>query len=266
MIRSGDALPVPQDAPPIRLLVADIDGCLVSLHHAPYDLERLAEVAALNRRSRHDDTVPPLTLLSGRPHPYVDAMMQLLDVTLPAVFENGVGMALRDPYHARLRPESERGLDALAHMRHLLEGRAEVVLQPGKMASMTVFPFGEGRDAAWVEALVRELVEDHRLDLRIDPARECVNLLLPGIDKGVGLRWLIEAIGVAPKEVAGIGDSAGDLSWLTSCGLSCAPVNADPEVRARVDLQPDGEDVAALLSLYHGIVAHNRALAREDGS
>lgn len=260
MPAAGEA-PLPEGTPPIRLVVADIDGCLVSLHHAAYDLERLAEVAALNRRSRTDPTVPPLTLLSGRPHPYVDALMQIVDVSLPAVFENGVGMAIRDPYHARLRPESQRGLEALERLRTVLEERAEVALQPGKMASMSVFPFGEGRDAAGVEALVRDAVEREGLNLRLDPARDCVNVLLPGIDKGVGLRWLAETVGVEPRTIAGIGDSAGDLSWLEACGVSCAPANADPDVRARADLQPDGEDVAALLFLYRRVIAHNRALA-----
>ena len=59
-----------------------------------------------------------------------------------------------------------------------------------------------------------------------------------GIDKGSGLRWLITQL---PQEfpmelanIAGIGDSGGDLPFLHLVGFSAAPSNASTEVKAMV--------------------------------
>lgn len=245
---------------PIRLLVVDIDGCLVPIEHAAYDLMELAKVAELNRLSRFDPAVPRLTILSGRPHPYVDALMQLLDISEPAIFENGAGLAVRSPYHARFRPEAERGRDDLNRLRHELERRPEVMLQPGKSASLTVFPANPKEGIIEIERMLGDLTERQGLELLIDPAHECVNVLVPGVDKGLGLRWLADETGVALSEMAGIGDSQGDLAWLGLCAVAGAPANADPQVKEAVSIVSLEEDIAAVLELYRSVIAANRML------
>lgn len=245
--------------PQVRLLVVDIDGCLVEVEHAAYDLERLARVAELNTRSLRDPAVPPLTILSGRPHPYVDALMQILDIRVPAIFENGAGLAIRSPYGARYRAEVERGREALQKLSRELAGRDGLTIQPGKSASLTVFPMDRDEGIEWIEALLSELFERHSLELVIDPAQECVNVLVPGVDKGMGLRWLAEEVGVELGQVAGIGDSLGDLAWLSLCGLSWAPANAQEAVRERVKKVSQHRDVAAVLDLYSFAIEANRA-------
>ena len=242
----------------IRLLVVDIDGCLVPVEHGPYDLVRLARVADLNRLSREDPAVPPLTILSGRPHPYVDALMQILDIQLPAIFENGAGLATRSPYGARYRPEAERGREALGHLTRELSGREDLTIQPGKSASLTVFPADRAAGIGWLEELLAELLERNSLELLLDPAQECVNVLVPGVDKGLGLRWLAEEVEVPLEQVAGIGDSPGDLAWLSLCGHSAAPANAVQQVKERVDEVSRLEDVAAVVELYERVVERNR--------
>lgn len=241
---------------PISLLVVDIDGCLVAIEHAPYRLERLAEVARFNRLSLSDPRVPPLTILSGRPHPYVDALMQILDIRLPAIFENGAGLAWRDPYVVQYRDEAEAGRESLEALARELRGRDDLFIQPGKTASLTVFPLS-GRERGGIEAELRELVDRLSLDLIVDPAGECVNLLVPGVDKGLGLRWLAKEVGVRLEAVAGMGDSIGDLAWLPLCGLSAAPRNAVERVRRAVDEPLDGDDIDALIGLYERAIALN---------
>ncbi|MEX2536434.1 MAG: HAD family hydrolase [Trueperaceae bacterium] len=243
----------------IRLLVVDIDGCLVAIEHAAYDLAGLARVADLNRQSREDETVPPLTILSGRPHPYVDALMQILDIQVPAIFENGAGLALRSPYGARYRPEAESGRADLENLGRELRRHCEFSIQPGKSASLTLFPRDDEAGISEIERVLAELFERHSLDLVIDPAQECVNVLVPGVDKGLGLRWLAEELGVPLAQVAGIGDSVGDLAWLSQCGLSCAPSNAEERVRESVDGVSAYEDVAAVIELYERVIESNRA-------
>jgi len=246
---------------PIRVFACDIDGCLAGVDHAALDLEHLHAIAELNRASAHDPTVPALTLVTGRPHAYVDAFTQLLDVRLPAVFENGAGLATRHPYRAWLTSAAADGRAAVADAERLLGERDDVFVQPGKLASLSVFAY----DAALaVERLADDLerwVAHHRLPLDVDPSTGCVNLLLPGVDKATGLAALCEAAGVMPDEVAGIGDAAGDLPWLGRCAISFSPHDATDAVRAAVTHASPLPDVGATSAAYRALVSANRAWA-----
>jgi len=245
---------------PVRVFACDIDGCLAAVDHVAFDLGRLHAIAELNRASAHDPTVPALTLVTGRPHAYVDAVMQVLDVRLPASFENGAGLATRIPYRAWLASAVAAGGPAIAAVTAALEARDDVFVQLGKVASLSVFP----NDPAWpvddLSADLRALLARERLPLEVDPSTGCVNLLLPGIDKASGLLELCAAVGVEPAEVAGIGDAIGDLAWLRACGVSFAPSNSVPDVRAAVTVALDLPDVAATLAAYESLIAANRAL------
>ena len=246
---------------PIRVFACDIDGCLAAVDHAPYDLERLHAIAELNRAGVSDPTVPSLTFVTGRPHGYVDAFMQALEVRLPASFENGAGLAVRLPYRAWLSPTVERGRTLVAAVERVLGERDDVFVQLGKVASLSVFP----TDPAWpvpeLTETLRALLERHGLPLEVDPSTGCVNLLLRGTDKASGFFELCATIEVDPDEVAGIGDAVGDLPWLRRCGVSFAPTNALEEVRAVVTHAVDLPDVAATLAAYEALVAANRVLA-----
>jgi len=55
-------------------------------------------------------------------------------------------------------------------------------------------------------------------------------------DKGAAFAEFLEAHRVEARRVAYAGDDLVDLPILTHCGLSFAPADAAPEVRARVDL------------------------------
>lgn len=246
-----------------KLLAVDIDGCLVPVQHATYDLVALSEIADLNRRSKVDDSVPPLTIISGRPHAYVDALMQVLDVEYPASFENGAGLAFRKPYHATLVPEvMNRTADLEALARRLRE-HPGVIVQPGKIASLSIFWYPTTRNIEELTSQVEAFVEELGLDFVVEPSQDCVNVLVPGVDKTNGLRLLADAVGVDASAIAGIGDSLGDIEWMKLCGVSCAPADAHPDVR-RVATHPSSlPDVTALLAFYRALIADNRRLAEE---
>lgn len=247
---------------PIRVFACDLDGCLAAIDHAPYDLVRLHAIAELNRASAGDPTVPALTFVTGRPHGYVDAFMQALDVRLPASFENGAGLAIRLPYRAWLSPTVERGRALVADVERVLGERDDMFVQLGKVASLSVFPTDPARPVPELTEALRGLLEEHGLPLAVDPSTGCVNLLLRGTDKASGFLELCEAADVDPGEVAGIGDAVGDLPWLRRCGVSFAPTNALDEVRQAVTHAVELPDVAATLAAYEALVAANRALAR----
>jgi hydroxymethylpyrimidine pyrophosphatase-like HAD family hydrolase len=248
-------------AHPVLVYACDIDGCLAAEGHAAYDLVALQGLAERNRASVDDPTVPALTLVTGRPHGYVDALMQALDVRLPVSFENGAGLATRQPYEAWLVPQAEAGRAGLDRAQRLLDERDDVFTQLGKVASMSVLDATGERDVDDLARTLRAWVREHDLDLVVDPSTDCVNLLLPGVDKAVGLAALCETLDLSPEAVAGIGDSHGDIAWLRACGVAVAPANAVVEVRRTVHAVSTQRDVAAALEAYDALIAANRVLA-----
>ncbi|HZJ10976.1 MAG TPA: HAD hydrolase family protein [Trueperaceae bacterium] len=244
----------------VTVYACDIDGCLAAAGHANFDLAALGEMAVLNGRSDEDPAVPALTIVTGRPHAYVDAISQLLRVDLPFSFENGAGLATRRPYRAWFAPEVGEGRAELRAFVAVIEREPRMMLQPGKVASLSVFPAVSGYDLEDLEHDVGNLLRAGGFSLLLDPSTDCMNVLVPGINKASGFDWLLKELEVAPEAVAGIGDSVGDLAWLRRCGVSIAPGNAVPQVWAAVDLKLPGQDVAAALAGYEALVAANRRL------
>jgi hydroxymethylpyrimidine pyrophosphatase-like HAD family hydrolase len=244
----------------VRTFVCDIDGCLVAVGHAPFDLPRLEVLAALNRASEHDPSIPALSLMTGRPHPYADALTQTLGVRLAVSFENGAGLATREPYRAWLAAGREDALADLQRLERLVGERSDMFVQLGKVGSATIFPQPATFDVDPLMAALAAMLDEHGLDLVLDHSNDCVNVLPPGIDKESGFLWLCQEIGVEPGEVAGIGDSAGDVAWLRRCAVSFAPRNATAAVRSAVSHRLDAPDVEATALAYGALVDANRAL------
>lgn len=245
----------------IRVLAIDIDGCLVPVQHAPYELEAVAEIARLQRASHTDPSIPELTILSGRPHAYVDAVMQMLDIRAPASFENGAGIAHRHPYGFELTAAAGDRRDDLADLARELAGRKDLIVQPGKIASLSVFAYPGGGDVERVRILVAELIAGGGFDFEVEPSQDCVNVLVPGIDKDFGLTSLVEELGTGVEQIAGIGDSFGDAAWLARCAESCAPANAHASVKDVATFRSEHEDVTALLEFYRHLIDRNERIA-----
>ena len=74
------------------------------------------------------------------------------------------------------------------------------------------------------------VVADRARELKIAPVRQGV------ADKAAALREILAAEGLAPHEVAYIGDDVNDLAVLRAVGLSAAPADAPFEVRAAVEM------------------------------
>src|SRR5690625_6436425 len=66
----------------IKLFVTDLDGCISYPYRTP-NWEAIQEIRDLNIASRSIPEIPPLTICTGRPHPYAEAVAQWLDVRLP---------------------------------------------------------------------------------------------------------------------------------------------------------------------------------------
>src|SRR5699024_6137821 len=71
----------------IKLFITDLDGC-ISTPFSPPDWALLSQIRQLNEQHRSDRTVPPLTICSGRPLSYVEAVGQWLNILYPVAVES----------------------------------------------------------------------------------------------------------------------------------------------------------------------------------
>src|SRR5262249_52780699 len=76
----------------IRLVLADVDGVVTPGEGHSADLTVLARLTELNRQSWKDAAAPAITLCTGPPSPYVEALAQMIDSFLPSIFEHGCGI------------------------------------------------------------------------------------------------------------------------------------------------------------------------------
>ncbi len=67
------------------------------------------------------------------------------------------------------------------------------------------------------------------------PDIRLVNIIMDDVSKGRALEALCANLGLAPEEVAAIGDGANDISLLSAAGLAIAIQNSPPELQAVAD-------------------------------
>lgn len=222
----------------VRLAVVDIDGCLTPGVASEWNWEALQAVGDLNRRARRGENVPAITICTGRQEPYMEVLMQAIGAYLPGIYEYGGGLYYPDGFRFRDHPaitaEARAALaEAKARSQDRIVSLGLGYLQPGKEVSISVFP-SPGVDVNDLYHMIRDLF-DHDARLLVQSSAACVDITPAGIDKGAGVRWLAQETGIPLSQMGGIGDSIGDLTFLTLVGQSAAPANAAKEVKAKVD-------------------------------
>ena len=242
----------------IRLVVTDIDGCLGEAEGVPFDPDVLRQIAGWNRSARRGEAVPAVTLCSGRPAPYVDAMVQVIAGYHPAIHENGAGLYFPQPYrfawHPALPPDSAK---ILWLARERLE--AAVVqagaghFQPGKERALTLLA-APGHAPAEVGSACERALQELGLPLVVHVSLATVGIWLKGVDKGTGVEWLAAETGIPLEQMAGVGDTEADMCFLRLCGFSAAPANAEDGVKARVDYVSHLEYGQGLLDIIEHIL------------
>lgn len=246
---------------PVRLFVSDIDGCL-SEPYCAYDLERFVALAGLARAAEAEPWRPRFSLCSGRAYPYVEAMSQVLGLRAPVLFESGGG--LFDPVAARVRwnpaftPDVAAQLDAV---RRWFEDDAlpgtGLMYDYGKRTQAGVIGPDHEEVAAWVPRVEAYVAERHP-ELVVFHTPVSIDVVARAITKREAMPWLADVAGVDVAEIAYIGDTNGDLGALAAVGFSFAPANADPAVRAAVDVVTEGSVTDGVLEAYRWCLGHNR--------
>lgn len=248
----------------IKLFVSDIDGCL-GQPYEPYDLDGFATL----RRYVNDaglptaeHVTPAVSLCSGRSYPYVEALTQALDLTVPVLFEGGGGRF--DPVEAQTRwtPALTDAIEAeIEEVRHwfvteCIPGTKMSIDHAKRTQAGVVSP--DPDEIVDARTQTEAFLSDNGSDLRVFSTDVSVDVVPPGITKRNGLEWLTDHLGVEMSEVAYIGDSDSDLEALTAVGISFAPANADEEVLKAVDYVTDGRVLDGTIEAYRHCLNENR--------
>ncbi len=246
----------------IKLFVTDLDGCISVPFQTPA-WECITEIRNLNIKSSEDPSIPPLSICSGRPYPYVEAVAQWLDVRMPVVFESG-GM-----YDLNSNQFDQNGFfddEAVKHVNELKEWMRDTVISEFPSGIME---FSKLMDAGFVHPdkevinkvlpTVTDHVSENYPEFEVHHTDISINIILSKNNKRAGIKKLCDKLGIEPGEVAYIGDSNGDIPALEVVGQSYAPANAKNYVREIVEFPLELEATEAVLDTYKRIIESNRA-------
>lgn len=252
----------------LRLILSDIDGCISPEESRAWDAEPFARFMALSHAaSAGTIPLPPLTLCTGRPQPYVEALMKILDIRFPAICEAGAVLYSLQDNRARLAPEITaerlRGLHALR--RHVLDvivpSVPGLVYQFGKEAQLSLYSESPECFDEIAEKLHAFASETPGLEIVVTPSHYYLNIDLAGVSKGRAITGLLHSLELTRDEAAGIGDTLGDLSIRDAVAFFACPANAVPEIQAAADYVSPWPDIHGVLDILERIQAHGE---RED--
>lgn len=242
----------------IELFISDVDGCLSEPFVSP-DWDALTEIRHLNEMSRIQSNIPPLTICTGRPLPYAEAVAQWLGVEHWFIFESGAGMYHPKTNEVRWSEHLTNEIkEALREMRIWAE--TEIVSQFDDM----MIEFTKRVDVGLVspnhdhikdayERCVAKATSLHP-DLEVHNTDISVNIIYKNVNKGTGVKELAELHGYDPAKLAYIGDGMNDVAAMKVVGQSFAPANARPQASEACDELLDEKETQAVLKAYKMLV------------
>ncbi len=244
-------------------ILCDIDGCLAAEAGGAFDLAALAELADYNRRAQRDGGAPIITVCTGRPQPFAEAMCRLLaNDTLPCVCEMGVWLYHPGTNHYELDPTiTQTELDIVANLRrelHALLGPRGVSQQPGKVASVALYhpEVAVLRDA---QPEIEALIARHNWPLRVSMTWSYTNCDLLHISKASGIRRWLTQTGFDPARCAGIGDTTSDQPLRDLLGWFGCPANAHPKMQAQADFVAGLPEAPGVVQIVGQLVSASAA-------
>lgn len=247
---------------PIRqydLVICDIDGCLISEAQRPMDIPALTKIAEYNRLAVDRGDRPMVTVCSGRPQPFAEAICRLINnMLMPCVCEMGVWV-----YHPgtnayvidpRITPAHLAAVHEVSDWAMQTFGHKGVTQQPGKNASVTLY-HPDTEYLRSLEPIVQAEFEKRRWPLRVSMTWLYINCDLAHVSKGTGLDRILSEIKIDRKRLAGIGDTMGDKCIAERVGFFACPSNAHPAIKEHAHLiakKPEAEGVLEILESLIG--------------
>ncbi|MBC7772281.1 MAG: HAD family phosphatase [Pyrinomonadaceae bacterium] len=273
MTSSHRVPPLSPQSRPYDLIICDIDGCLSPEGTAPIHLDHLAKISAYNHEAVATANAPPITLCSGRPQPFGEAMCKILGIAqVPCVFENGAWLYRLDTNQYELDPSitDQHLADVQALSRWVStefgtppgtaaerQRTVGVTQQPGKIASVSLYH----PDTEYLRSLMPALAEQCRRagwPIRVSMTWLYINLDLAHISKGTGLDRLLREAKIPKDRIAGIGDTMSDLPIRERSAYFACPANAHEDIKRLADYVsplPEAAGVVDILTRLNTRVA-----------
>jgi hydroxymethylpyrimidine pyrophosphatase-like HAD family hydrolase len=238
-------------------IMSDIDGCLAPESTAPFNAAALARLAEHNRLAQTkpigESDLPVITLCSGRPQPFAEAMCRLLgNRSLPCIAENGVWMYDPRTNHYDMDPAITRDdLDAVASAQRWVRKDLEpqgVSMQPGKAASVSLYHPDTKRLHA-LEPMIRERFARERWPFRVSLTWFYINCDLNHISKASAIDRFMKQTGLTRDHLAGIGDTMGDVAIADRVAFFACPDNAMTDLKPRAHYVSPHEEAEGVLDI-----------------
>lgn len=241
----------------IDLIISDIDGCLQPESSSAMDLDSLAKIAAWNRTAAQRRDRPIVTLCSGRPQPFAEAMCKLIgNLSVPCIAENGVWL-----YHPgtneyamdpAITPDHRAAVRDAAAWLETEFGPDGVSQQPGKMASISLYH----RNPEHLRSISPRIETEFAArgwPIRVSMTWFYINCDLQHVSKATGMQRLLKMLDLAPARVAGIGDTMSDLAIREHCGWFACPRNAADQIKRHADYVADEPEARGVVQILETI-------------
>lgn len=235
------------------LVICDIDGCLSPESHAPINDAALSKVAEHNRQAVANRDRPIVTLCSGRPISFVEAVCRFVHNTIvPAIGENGVWLYRPDVNVFEMDPAiTTDHLEAVHDASTLLREKyhsSGVVEQPGKSAAVTLYH----SDTEYLRSIMPEVKQelaDRGWPFRVTMTWFYINCDLQHVNKATGIERLFAQTGIDPSRTAAIGDTLADKFMADSVNFFACPANAAPEIKKSANYVSPHEEIDGVLDI-----------------
>lgn len=228
----------------LKLAVFDLDGTLCPVGRAVLP-ETLSALRALQEKGVQ------LAVSSGKPVYYLCGLVRqtgLSDMILMG--ENGAsvqrGVDLPPAFHARMEvPAHTRAALAMLREKLAAEFGRRIWLQPNQI-EVTPF-FADEQTHEDLRAFMRREVRCEEMGITIYDQSDCFDLCPTGLDKGSGLQFLCDLLGLSMADAAAVGDGVNDEPMLRVAGRSIGIGQKDVP-GAQITVPTIGEAIALLES------------------
>lgn len=245
----------------IKLFITDLDGCLTYPFQTP-DWDLITRLRDYNKLSRTDPTVPALTICTGRPQPYAEAVAQWLDIEYPVIFESGGGLYKPRVNELRWSPFlTDNMVKHLEHIRtyvthEILPDYHNCFLEYAKYTDVGVVSahFSEIQD---IYSRIEQYVLERYTEFEIHYTEVSCNVITKACNKGAGVVYLSETTAISTEQMAYIGDGTNDIPALNKVKRPFAPENAREETRKVAEVI-NQTTTAAVVKAYERVIADNR--------
>jgi hydroxymethylpyrimidine pyrophosphatase-like HAD family hydrolase len=222
------------------LLACDFDGTLTETG--------VVDEAVTEALTRFTESGRKVVLVTGRCLDEVLTLLPRIELFERIVAENGA--VCYNPSRKATHTLGERPPDELGER---LEQSGVSPLHIGKVIVATLKPH-----ETEVLRVIRELGLGHQVIFN----NRAVMVLPPGVDKGSGLRHVLEELSLSRHNAVAVGDAENDHALLQCCEVAVAVQNALPKLKQRADIVTVGRAGHGIVELIDGILANHTAPSR----